>query len=122
MGVLVYFFDKLEISNKEAWNIVKKIHTEKSDFIYGDLKERIFSFSSYILVKMLMNKLNLSEFYVENYKVFECLDMIKEKQSYPPPIYDYENNIVIDGMHRLTALYLLDIEYVKIYIPMESLY
>lgn len=84
------------------------------DFIDGDLGKRIEKYSSYQLVEVDINKLNIDEYYLFDDLVDEYVEEYKKRGSYPPPVVTNKYRL-IDGNHRSNALNKLGISKIKVF-------
>lgn len=79
------------------------INDYESTFIDGDLGDRIERYKQYVLEKVPLDKLDLNEWYLDDYSVTEYAEQIK-KSGYCPPLVLDDKYGIIDGTHRANAL------------------
>ncbi|HHT7008397.1 TPA: hypothetical protein ACTZ3A_000936 [Bacillus cereus] len=107
-------------SDMEVVSFVKNIHYKGSDFIEGDIQERIESYDNYELKEIDVNELETPSYYVDEELIKEYLDMDISKT--PPLVLGYYNTgeyQTIDGGHRTTVLKKLGITKVLAYVGIE---
>lgn len=107
--------------NSDIDAIVQDVHEMTMDFEDGDLIDRIYSYDRYELVEKFIHEFDLNEFSVCEDKVDEIIEEIKEKgfENFPIPVFDEDNNSIIDGIHRLNALHKLGYTTIYVYIGIE---
>ena len=85
------------------WNFLPYREKYEYSFVDGDLAERIEEYSKYVLKKLLLDALDLTEWELDKDVANEYrLQYLKGKE-YPPIIVDSEYSI-IDGTHRANGL------------------
>jgi hypothetical protein len=88
------------ISNETLYNYVDAMHDFEMDNDF--IKNHILNYSKFKLVELNLDEIDLddtSEMLVDDY-----IDLYKKNNWYPPIIYDLEEDMIIDGYHRATAL------------------
>jgi hypothetical protein len=101
------------ISEDIIYQYVQILHGNH-DFIDGDLGKRIEKYSSYKLVEVDINKLNIDEYYLFDDLVDKYVEEYKKRGSYPPPVVTNKYRL-IDGNHRSNALNKLGISKIKVF-------
>ena len=92
----------------DIYTYVQKLHHKRrEDFSEGDLGDRIEEYPYYIVKEIPISDIDLDEFYLDEDDVEEYMDMIIERQSYPPIVISKKYmsyHSIIDGTHRANAL------------------
>lgn len=101
------------ISEDIIYQYVQILHGNH-DFTDGDLGKRIEKYSSYQLVEVDINKLNIDEYYLFDDLVDKYVEEYKKRGSYPPPVVTSKYKL-IDGNHRSNALNKLGIQKIKVF-------
>ena len=105
------------VDSEEVHSIVQDIHRDSDDFEEGDLSDRIYNFDEYKLVAFPINKLNLTEWDVDDGMVKDFMEEIsKNKDSMPPIVYDPVHKSIIDGIHRANAFNNLGYTHIPAYV------
>lgn len=101
-------------------DLVKSIHHTTEDLYEGDLRERIFKYEKYILSEISIDEaIKYSPFYVDKNSVNDIIENYSDKLlsgDYPPIIFDPDEDLIIDGTHRIRALKDLGVDKVIAYI------
>jgi len=106
------------------YQYVQELHNYE-DFENGDLGERIEEFSTYKLLKIELDNIDLDEFELDQCRAEEFAEKYKETEYYPPIIISNElafNNDyrIIDGNHRANGLKMVGEKYVKAFVGWEN--
>ena len=104
------------ISNETLYNYVDAMHNFEMDNEF--IKDYILKYPKFKLVELDMKDLDLDS--TGKSLVDEYIDMYKETNWYPPIIYDVEDDMIIDGYHRATALDKLGINKILAWGGVES--
>jgi hypothetical protein len=109
----------LRISSGDLERTLRKIHSNKEDFVDGDLLERIGD-SEYILKNFPTSKLNTDVWDTSESLVRTYEKLYLESPDTLPPIVLNSNGSIIDGTHRAKALQNLGVPTIKAYVPIKS--
>ena len=88
------------ISNETLYNYVNAMHDLEMDNDF--IKDHILKYPRFQLVELNLQNIDVDS--TGERLVDEYVDMYKETNWYPPIIYDTEEDMIIDGYHRATAL------------------
>ena len=102
------------LENYDVLDYVTSFHS-RDDFDDSDFYERIMEFDHFKYEIVDIEKIDLDSFYVDEEIINEYIKDFKESGTYPPPVLKNDLEI-IDGTHRLNALYELGIKKVRCYI------
>ena len=96
------------LPESDIYQYVEYLHNDNEDFMYGDIGDRLESFTQYELQEINLSDFNLYEWELDEDKVDRYIKRYKETGKYPPPVVDLDPegiyNTIIDGMHRMSAL------------------
>lgn len=87
-------------SPDDVARLVQRIHHNEDDLHEGDLLDRIYKFSSYILRSIPLSGINAHEWMVHDELVRSYGDAPSPA---PPIVYDAVDRSIIDGSHRVNA-------------------
>ncbi len=119
------------LSESHIYDYAQRLHRNEEDFIDGDISERIGEYSKYKLELVNISDINIDEWEIDEDKVLEYEEEYKNRQDYPPIVIGDKDNIscmvykngkyvyqhtIIDGTHRVNALYNLGIDKVKAWV------
>ena len=95
------------VSSTNVYNYIYSLHTNVEDFEDGDITERIYQFSTYVMKEIYLTDISFDEFYFDEDVVDEYEEELNKKGSYPPIVLGYHYNKweIIDGTHRSQAIY-----------------
>ncbi len=92
----------------DIYSYIQKLHRNVEDFYDGNISERIEEFSKYIVADILIDKINMDEYQLDDDYVEEYVKLFKKSGTYPPIVLGYYDNNwgydIIDGTHRANAL------------------
>jgi hypothetical protein len=77
-------------------------HHNPEDFEEGNLENRIWKFTSYVLKDLPVSSLN-APWHVNDGLVQDYVERLDSGSPMPPIIYDADEDVVIDGTHRIEA-------------------
>jgi len=110
------------IDNVDILDYVRFFHNY-DDEINDDFYERIVENNDYFILKWVnINDIkNLNDFFIDEFKINEYVELYKKNKNYPPPVLDY-NYYIIDGTHRIHALKELNYDKIKCYVGQKNLF
>ena len=101
-------------SESDIYSYIQKLHRNDDDFYDGDIGERIERFPKYIVKEVMIDKICMDEYELDNDYVDEYIEKYKEIGTYPPIVLGYYDNNwgydIIDGTHRANALKILGLK------------
>lgn len=104
-----------KIESSLILDFVMSIHKKEEDWEEGDLEDRISSYEYYQVLDVDIDNIDLDEFLVDEDYVSDVVGFIKNSNyNYNSPVLDADYGI-IDGIHRLNALYEMGYKKVKVY-------
>ena len=98
----------------EILEYVTSFH-ERDYFDDTDFYERIMNFEYFKFEMIEIEDLELDKFHVDSDLIENYCELYKETKTYPPLVIN-ENKNIIDGAHRLNALYECGLKNVKCYV------
>lgn len=106
--------NKRTLTNYEIFDYVYKIHSRQQDFDEGDLEDRIYKFSKYILTKLPVKRLyEENNWQIDDHKVKKYINL---GSTLPPIVYDKVNYEIIDGSHRVAVAYQRGLKFINAYV------
>jgi predicted methyltransferase len=103
----------------DVYGYTQRIHHTDDDFIDGDLGERIEEYEKYIVEEVNISDIEIDEFQIDDSLVDEYKERFNKYKTYPPIVLNSEYGI-IDGTHRVNALYELGFKRVIAFVGLEK--
>ena len=106
-----------QASPDDLIQVAKRIHHTPEDLTDGDLYERIWKFSTYVLRDIPISQLDLTEWDVDHERAMEYARMDGDHE---PIIYDADADSIIDGTHRANAASLRGDETIRAWVGLPE--
>jgi hypothetical protein len=102
------------IEESIIYQYIEYLHDD-DDFEDGNLPERIEHYPKYKLENVEISNIDLDDFYLDEGKMDEYINLYEDSKYYPPIVLDHEYRI-IDGNHRVNSQMNIGKTHIKAFI------